>query len=140
MSEIIKHNQGAVLPPPKPGRNLFGTAENAENSIFQRDLPSAPITAGDVSRRNDSATRRAETGKIRGICSTGVLVHFVRFDNLHDGHFWNAVRVFGQPDYLHRFWDRRALREIDAGDIVLFAKGDADQPFSAFPANDEAYQ
>ena len=68
------------------------------------------------------------------------LVHFVRFDNLHDQHFWNAVRVFGHPDYLHRFWDRRALREIDRDDIVLFAKGDADQPFHPFTADDEAYQ
>jgi len=35
-------------------------------------LPAAVETANDVSIQNDSATARAETGKIRGICSLAV--------------------------------------------------------------------
>jgi hypothetical protein len=31
-----------------------------------------PKTVGDVSRRNDSRTRRVKAGKIRGICSRAV--------------------------------------------------------------------
>jgi len=67
------------------------------------------------------------------------LTHFVRFERTHDQRFQNAVRVFGPPDYLHRHWDRRALREIAAGDVIVFAKGEADQPFVTFNGDDEAY-
>lgn len=49
-------------------------------------------------------------------------LHFVGFK---DDRWWNAVKVFGKPDFVHRIWDMRALREIwDEGDIVVFA----DQP------------
>ena len=59
----------AASSPPRAGRNFFGAAENVENYINQRRLGSAPDTERDVSRQNNSETRRAETGKIRGICS-----------------------------------------------------------------------
>jgi hypothetical protein len=65
--------------------------------------------------------------------------HFVRFESLHDQRFQNAVQAFGPPDFLHRRWDQRARREIADGDVVVFAKGDADQPVAPFNANDEAY-
>lgn len=65
--------------------------------------------------------------------------HFVRFPDLHGDQFWSAVRTFGEPDFLHRYWDRRARREIADGDLVLFAKGEADQPHAPFNGNDEAY-
>lgn len=67
------------------------------------------------------------------------LTHFVRFESPHDQRFQNAVLVFGPPDYLHRYWDRRALREIAAGDVIVFAKGESDQPFATFNGDDEAY-
>lgn len=68
------------------------------------------------------------------------MVHFVRFEGLHDQRFQNAVRVFGNPDFLHRHWDQRAKREISPGDIVVFAKGDHRQPVTPFNGDDEAYQ
>lgn len=66
--------------------------------------------------------------------------HFVRFDSLHDQRFQNACCAFGRPDFLHRHWDNRARREIADGDLVVFAKGDCNQPVVPFNANDEAYQ
>jgi len=51
-------------------------------------------------------------------------LHFVGF---RDERYLNAVRVFGQPDFIHRGWDLRARREIMPGDTVVFAKGSFDQ-------------
>jgi hypothetical protein len=65
-------------------------------------------------------------------------VHFVRFERF-DQHYWNAVAAFGPPDFLHRYWDRRARREIDESDLIVFAKGSYDQPHSAFNGDDEWY-
>ncbi len=51
-------------------------------------------------------------------------VHFVGFR----GEEYNrAKRVWGEPDFIHRGWDKRARREIMDGDTVLFAKGPHDQ-------------
>lgn len=50
-----------------------------------------------------------------------------------------AARVFGEPDFLHRKWDNRAQREIADGDVIVFAKGDADQKPSPRNGDDEAY-
>lgn len=53
-------------------------------------------------------------------------IHFVGFT---DDRYWNAVKVFGLPDIVHRLWDYRAKAEIVPGDIVIFAKYDpSDQP------------
>ena len=52
------------------------------------------------------------------------VVHFVGF---RDDRYWNAVRVWGLPDFIHRGWDLRAQREIADGDVVIFAKGPDDQ-------------
>jgi hypothetical protein len=35
-------------------------------------------------------------------------VHFVGF---RDDRYWNAVKVFGSPQFIHRGWDLRAQRE-----------------------------
>lgn len=53
------------------------------------------------------------------------IVHFIGF---RGDEFWSAVRVFGRPHYIHRGWDLRARREIDDGDILVFATGTADDP------------
>lgn len=68
------------------------------------------------------------------------MTHFARFPAPLDQRYENAVRVFGPPDFLHRVWDRRAQREIAAGDVVVFAKGDADQAVIEQNGDDEAYQ
>ena len=52
------------------------------------------------------------------------IVHFVGFK---DDRYWNAVRAFGMPHYIHRGWDLRARRELAGTDLVVFADGPHDQ-------------
>jgi hypothetical protein len=47
-------------------------------------------------------------------------LHFVGFK---DDRYWNAVRIWGAPDFLHRNYDRRAWQEIVEGDVAVFAEG-----------------
>ncbi len=65
-------NNKADFPPPMAGRNFLCPAETGENPIFQGYLAPASLTVRHDSTRNDSETRRVETGKIRGICSSPV--------------------------------------------------------------------
>lgn len=53
-----------------------------------------------------------------------VIVHFIGF---RDDRYWNAVKVFGLPHYIHPGWDLRAQRDIAPGDVVVFADGDWQQ-------------
>jgi hypothetical protein len=46
-------------------------------------------------------------------------VHFVGF---RDDSYHNAVKVFGLPDFYHRYWDRRAADDVAPGDTVVFAR------------------
>src|SRR5580704_1684275 len=62
----------AAEPPPRLGRNFEGDTKILEILMDQRDLASPSRTSRHVSRRNDSATRLAKLGKIRGICSMDV--------------------------------------------------------------------
>jgi hypothetical protein len=48
-------------------------------------------------------------------------MHFVGFK---DDRVQNAIKVFGVPDFWHRFWDFRAVAEVMEGDTVIFADGD----------------
>ena len=59
--------------------------------------------------------------------------HFVGFKN---DRVYNALSVFGYPDFWHRLWDERAVREVADGDIVLFANGDETQPVREFTHDD----
>lgn len=52
-------------------------------------------------------------------------LHFVGFK---DDRVWNALRVFGRPDFWHRIWDSRARQEVVPGDIAIFASGDESMP------------
>lgn len=46
-------------------------------------------------------------------------IHFVGFR----GEEYNAAkRVWGEPDFIHRGWDRRAQREIGEADTVVFTR------------------
>lgn len=51
-------------------------------------------------------------------------LHFVGFKG---DEYVRAVRVFGEPDFIHPGYDLRAFREIAPGDTVVFAVGDASQ-------------
>jgi hypothetical protein len=51
------------------------------------------------------------------------LLHFVNFK---DDRVWNARRLWGEPDFYHRVWDRRAMQEIVPGDMAIFATGSID--------------
>lgn len=55
----------------------------------------------------------------------GAALHFVGFK---DDRYWNAVKVFGVPDVVHRIWDERARQEIAPGDVAIFAEGSIDDP------------
>lgn len=46
-------------------------------------------------------------------------IHFVGFK---DDRYWNAVKVWGLPDFYHRVWDVRAKQEAKPGDIIIFAR------------------
>jgi hypothetical protein len=50
-------------------------------------------------------------------------LHFVGFK---DDRVWNAIRIWGRPDFWHRNWDYRAKAEIVPGDVAIFAKGTYD--------------
>jgi hypothetical protein len=52
------------------------------------------------------------------------MLHFVGFTG---EEYLSACRVFGMPDFIHRGYDLRALREIAPGDTVIFATGHAGQ-------------
>ena len=53
-----------------------------------------------------------------------VIVHFVGF---RDDRYWNAVKIFGFPHFIHPGWDIRAQRDIGDNDLVIFANGEYDQ-------------
>lgn len=45
-------------------------------------------------------------------------VHFVGFN---DDAYNRAVRVWGRPHFIHRYWDVRAAQEVQDTDVVVFA-------------------
>ena len=50
--------------------------------------------------------------------------------------FARARRIWGGPAVIHRKWDRRAQRDIGAGDMVIFAIGDETQPLARWNGDD----
>lgn len=60
---------------------------------------------------------------------TRTAVHFIGF---RGEEYWSAVRVWGRPSFIHMGWDRRAQRDIAEGDVVVFARGNADQPIAPY--------
>ena len=63
---------------------------------------------------------------------TGAL-HFVGFK---DDRVWGALTVFGKPDFWHRIYDMRAVKEIVPGDTAVFANGDETQEVRDFTHDD----
>ena len=64
------------------------------------------------------------------------MLHLVRFK---DDAYFRAIRIFGKPDFIHRFWDARAACEVCENDIVIFAEGDENQIVTPFAYDDSAY-
>lgn len=65
-----------------------------------------------------------------------MLVHFIGFK---DDRYHNATKVFGEPDFIHRYWDVRAKQEIADGDIAVFAKGTCDDTPRIYSFNDSEH-
>lgn len=64
--------------------------------------------------------------------------HFVGFKDTNQ--LDQARRVFGEPDFFHRWWDARARDEVFPGDTVVFADQDWDKPvLRAFTYDDSAF-
>jgi hypothetical protein len=63
-------------------------------------------------------------------------LHFVGFKN---DRYLTAVKVWGKPDFIHRFWDVRATHEVCEGDIVVFANGDEHSQVQPYAYDDSAY-
>lgn len=95
-----------------------------------------PESLGVKSSRPMPAREPVKTGasKTRRHCTPiASAVHFVSF---RDDRYWNAVKVWGRPHFIHRGWDLRAQREIADEDIVVFASGPHDQEPSIRSFND----
>jgi len=45
-------------------------------------------------------------------------VHFIGF---RGEEFWSAVRVFGYPDFIHKWHDHRMYGDVGDGDTLVFA-------------------
>jgi hypothetical protein len=63
-------------------------------------------------------------------------LHFVGFK---DDRFRTACKVFGKPDFIHRFHDNRFLQEFMEGDVAVFATGDEHQKVWEFAYDDSAH-
>ena len=46
-------------------------------------------------------------------------VHFVGF---RGEEYHSAVKVWGEPTFIHRYWDIRAAQEAQPEDVVVFAR------------------
>ena len=65
-------------------------------------------------------TRTSLNRKLHLMCVTPCL-HFVGF---RDDAYTRAVKVFGRPHFVHRYWDRHALADVAPDDTVIFANSE----------------
>ena len=61
---------------------------------------------------------------------------FLHFVGFKDDRYWNALAIFGPPDFYHRVWDARAKQEVQPGDVAVFATGTIDDPVRPFTWDD----
>ena len=61
--------------------------------------------------------------------------HFVGF---RGDEYHNAVKTFGAPDFIHRFFDPRAKAEFMEGDRVIFAN-ETENKFTIFSFDDSKF-
>lgn len=63
-------------------------------------------------------------------------LHFIGF---RDDRYWNAVRIWGEPDFIHETWDMYARDEIAPNDLVIFAMGEWHRPPRSFSSRHAKY-
>ena len=70
---------------------------------------------------------KCDSGNAGSIPATGI-VHFVNWTNPEQ--YWNAVRIWGKPDFVHRYWDSRVKGgEYHPNDTLIFFTGtESDTP------------
>lgn len=62
-------------------------------------------------------------------------LHFVGF---RGDEYTRACRVFGAPDFIHRYLDARVYGDVAPGDVVVFANG-AESRCHAYTFNDSEH-
>lgn len=60
----------------------------------------------------------------------------IQFVGFRGAEYQAAVRIWGEPDFIHQRWDTRARRELHASDTVIFARGTAADPPSRYSGPD----
>ncbi len=60
-------------------------------------------------------------------------LHFVGF---RGEELQSARKIWGEADFYHRVWDRRAGQELLPGDVLVHATGEADAEHRDFNASD----
>jgi hypothetical protein len=93
------------------------------------------VDAGSITVDRDGTVRL--TARSWRIMTNAPMLHFVGFK---DDRVHGAIKVFGRPDFWHRFWDHRAAAEVAPGDVVLFADGDETMPPKEYAFDDSAMQ
>ena len=58
--------------------------------------------------------------------STDIHVHFVGFRG--DAEYIAAVRVWGRPDFIHMFHDKRMYGDVGENDIIVLGPKGRDEP------------
>lgn len=62
--------------------------------------------------------------------------HYVGFKD--SMQYNNAKKVFREPDFIHREWDKRAKQEFVQGDEVVFANGHETDDVGNYPSHDDS--
>lgn len=50
-------------------------------------------------------------------------VHFVGFRT--DAQYWAAVRIWGKPDFIHKWHDNRMYGDVGESDVIVFANNES---------------
>lgn len=101
----------------------------AKARAYNRMKPEPPPQAYGT---HDAFGRRPED--IKPCHFTKACLHFVGF---RGSEYVSAVRIFGKPDFIHRYWDHRAIGDIVADlDTVVFAKGSERDTPNVYAFND----
>jgi hypothetical protein len=62
-----------------------------------------------------------------------MITHFVGF---RKDEYTAACKAFGEPDFIHQIWDRRAESMVAEGDRVIFANAADTKPMTKYNFDD----